>query len=386
VLAGGAWGGGSVVVLAITKVLINRGNQVWVLCLDDTTERRFSEIGATIIRSPLWFHPINPIDVVPFLQVYKLCVQERFDLVATHTSKGGFIGRLAARLAGVPHIVHHAHGFAFRECNSPWVRRLYILLERFASRYCDSIISVSEDHRQGAIREHVASPDKIQTVLNGINIDAFAGADGAAARATLGFGNDDILLCVASRLAPKKGLEYLVEALPAVIAQHPSVQLVLFGDGPMRKELSDQASRLGVLDHIHFPGFRQDVPRLLSGFDLILQPSLSEGLSISILEAMASGRPLIACDIQGNREIIRNLENGLIVPPADSAALSGAILHLLSDPALAERMGRNAAVDCQSRFSESRMVEQTVRIYGEVVRSASAPAVQPQRIEPTASI
>lgn len=386
VLAGGAWGGGSVIVLAITRELINRGDEVWVLCLDDTTAQRFSEVGAFIVRSPLWFHPINPIDIVPFLQIYKLCVQQRFDLVATHTSKGGFLGRVAARLAGVPRIIHHAHGFAFRECNAPALRRFYILLERFASHYCDSIISVSEDHRQGAIREHVAPPDKIRTVLNGINFDAFAGADRAAARAALGLGDEYILLGVASRLAPKKGLEYLIEALPAVVAKEPSIRLVLFGDGPMRKELAEQAQRLGISSHIMFPGFRQNVPRLLSGFDIILQPSVSEGLSISILEGMASGRPLIVCDIQGNREIIRNLENGLLVPPADSAALSRAILHVLSDRASAERMGQNAALDCRKRFSEPRMVEQTLGIYDEVIYSASAASARPRQIEPITPI
>ena len=94
ILAGGAWGGGSVVVLAITKALIDRGNHVCVVCLDDTTARRFAAIGAIVVRSPLWFHPINPVDIVPFVQLYLLCLRERYDLVATHTSKGGFLGRL----------------------------------------------------------------------------------------------------------------------------------------------------------------------------------------------------------------------------------------------------------------------------------------------------
>jgi glycosyltransferase involved in cell wall biosynthesis len=366
VLAGGAWGGGSVVVLAITKALIDRGNHVCVVCLDDTTARRFASIGATVVRSPLWFHPINPMDIVPFVQLYLLCLRERYDLVATHTSKGGFLGRLAARLAGVRHIVHHAHGFAFRECNHPLVRRLYVLLERFASKYSDSIISVSEDHRQGALREHVANPSMIRTVLNGINLQPFATVDRLAARRAMGFDNEDILLCVASRLSPKKGLEYLIEAMPAVFARFPTVHLLLFGEGPMRDELSRQAERLGLSAHIHFPGFRQNVTQLLGGFDVVLQPSLSEGLSISILEAMAAARPLIVCDIQGNREIIQNMHNGLLVPPADSSALSAAILHILCNPSLADVIGRNAALDCRDRFSEDRMVKETIAVYDDV--------------------
>jgi glycosyltransferase involved in cell wall biosynthesis len=155
----------------------------------------------------------------------------------------------------------------------------------------------------------------------------------------------------------------------------------------MRTELEQQAHRLGISDHIQFPGFRQDVPRLLAGFDIILQPSLSEGLSISILEAMASGRPLIACDIQGNREIIRDGENGVVVPPADARALSAAILRLLSDPASAERMGRNAAVDCGDRFSEPRMIQQTIGVYDDVIHTTSpSSSPQPHQVTPVAPV
>jgi glycosyltransferase involved in cell wall biosynthesis len=363
------------VVLAITRALVNRGDSVWVVCLDDSSAERFRAVGATIVRSRLWFHPINPLDAVPFAQLHALCLRERFDLVATHTSKGGFLGRLAARLAGTPHIIHHAHGFAFRECNRPAVRRFYIELERLASRCCDSIISVSEDHRQGAIREQVAHAGKIHTILNGIDLCPFEDADEAAARRQLGFRKEDVLLCVASRLAPKKGLEYLIAAMPAVAGQFPSIHLVLFGEGPMHKALRRQAERLGISDRVHFPGFRPDIPKLLAAFDVILQPSLSEGLSISILEAMAAARPIIACNIQGNREIIRHCETGLLVPPADSAALSEAIAKILSDPVGAKTMGQNAALDCRTRFSQERMVEQTVAIYDSICRRASSPPI-----------
>ncbi len=380
VLSGGAWGGGAVVVLAITRALLNRGDQVWVLCLDEGVASRFREAGATVVASPLWFHPINPLDLVPFAQLYALCVKERFDLVATHTSKGGFLGRLAARFAGTPHIVHHAHGFAFRECNSRAVRRFYIALERLASGYCDSIISVSEDHRQGAIREGVASATQVQTVLNGIDLLPFGEIDRAAARRAFGFREEDVVLCVGSRLAPKKGLEYLIAAMPAVIARYPSAHLVLFGEGPLHVELLRQAEQLHISRHIHFPGFRKDISQLLGGFDVVLQPSLSEGLSISILEAMAAGRPIIACDIQGNREVIRHGKNGLLVPPADPAALSEAIVQVLSDPAVAKTMGEEAARDCRTRFSQDRMVDETVAIYDQVCGRLVSAEIKPEAL------
>jgi glycosyltransferase involved in cell wall biosynthesis len=384
VLCGGSWGGGAVVVRAIAEALLRRGDRVWVLCLNDEVARRFEEVGAISYRPHFWLRPINPLDAVPFVELYALCVKERFDLVATHTSKGGFLGRLAARLARTPHIIHHAHGFAFRECNRPAVRLFYIELERLASRCCDSIISVSEDHRQGAIRERVADDAKIETVLNGIDLRPFMCANRVTARQRLGFIDDDILLCVASRLAPKKGLEYLIQAMPAAIAHFPSIQLVLFGKGPMQKSLCRQTERLGISGHVHFPGFRPDIAQLLAGFDVILQPSLSEGLSISILEAMAAGRPVIACNIQGNREVIRNGETGLLVPPADRGALSEAIVRVLSDPRAAKIMGQKAARECRIRFSQERMIKQTIEIYDRVCcRSYHSPVTVAETTIPT---
>jgi glycosyltransferase involved in cell wall biosynthesis len=371
ILGGGSWGGGSVVVMAYLEQMIERGDEVWVLCLEDDVERRFHQAGCRTVRSPFWFHPINPCDVIPFFQLWRLCRREKFDLVATHTSKGGFLGRLAARAAGVRRIVHHAHGFAFRETQPQLIQRCYAVLERIASRACDLIISVSEDHRQLGIRERVAAPEKIVTVLNGIDVDAFSQVSKDQARAGLGFGPADLLIGVASRLAPKKGIGDLIAAFPAIHRTHPTAQLVLIGDGPARADLEAQARATGLAGRIHFPGFRQDVERVLAAFDLLLQPSISEGLSISVLEAMAAGKPLIVCDIPGNREIITSEVNGLMAAPSDPAALSDAVLWMLDHPAQAAAMGSTALADCRRRFSRDRMVAQILETYDGLFPQAS---------------
>jgi glycosyltransferase involved in cell wall biosynthesis len=162
------------------------------------------------------------------------------------------------------------------------------------------------------------------------------------------------------------------------MARFPSVHLVLFGTGPLQEELRRQAEQAGISGHLHFPGFRKDLPRLLGGFQVVLQPSLSEGLSVSILEAMGAGRPIVACDIQGNRELIRHGKNGLLVPPADPAALAAAVIQMLSDPARAAIMGQQAAHECRTRFSEQRMVEQTITIYDRVCRRMASNAIEPE--------
>jgi glycosyltransferase involved in cell wall biosynthesis len=363
VLCGCAWGGGPAIVLAITKALIERGDEVWVVTANREQTKRFEEAGATVVELKHWFYQIHPRDLVAFVQLFLLCRRERFDLVTTHTSKGGFIGRLAAKFAGARHIVHHAHGFAFRETQGRWTRRFYVLLERIAARACNVIISVSEDHRRDAIRERVAAPQKIVTILNGIEVDSFGCTSTREARQKLRLEVEDPLIGLANRLAPKKGMEHLIEAFRQIHEFYPRARLVLLGEGPSQPELERQARNAGLGDRVYFPGFRRDIPELLAAFDIIAQPSISEGLSIAILEAMAAGKPLVACDIPGNREIITSGVNGILVPPSDPPALAMAIGSLLDNSAYARMLGETAQADCRKRFSQDRMVRQTLSLY-----------------------
>jgi glycosyltransferase involved in cell wall biosynthesis len=363
ILCGGAWGGGSEVVLAITKDLNARGDDVWVVTANDEQTRRFEEAGATVMQFGHWSRQIHPRDLFVLFRLFLLCRRERFDLVATHTAKGGFIGRLAAKLAGTRHIVHHAHGFAFRETQGHRTRRFCALLERIAAHACSVIISVSEDHRQDALRERVAAAEKIVTILNGIEVAAFGRTSMQDARRKLGMETGDILIGVASRLVPRKGLEDLIRAFPQVHELHPNTRLVLLGEGPIQSDLERQAQGTGLGDRIHFPGFRRNVPELLAAFDIIAQPSISEGLSLAILEAMAAGKPLVACDIPGNREIITSGVNGILAPPSDPSALAMAIRSLLDNTAYSRKLGEAAQADCRKRFSEERMVRQTLSLY-----------------------
>jgi|SRR5215472_9715892 len=363
IVCGGPWGGGPAIVLAITQAQLSRGDRVWVVTASEEQTRRFEEAGATVIELGHWFYQIHPRDLLAFFQLFLLCRRERFDLVTTHTSKGGVIGRLAAKLAGARHIVHHAHGFAFRETQVPGTRRFYILLERIAARACNVIISVSEDHRRDAIRERVADAEKIVTVLNGVDVNSFACSSMWEARQKLGLEGKETLVGVASRLAPKKGLDIMIEAFQQIHEFHPRARLVLLGEGTSQIELERQAQSTGLGDRIYFAGFRKNVQELLAAFDIIAQPSISEGLSLAILEAMAAGKPIVACDIPGNREIITSGINGILVRPSDPHALAVALRSLLENSSYAHKLGKTAQVDCRNRFSQDRMVRQTLSLY-----------------------
>jgi len=367
--------------MSITRGLMERGHQVWVACNDDENASRFEEAGAAVVCPPLWLRPINPLDVSPFLYLTGLCLKEKFDLVATHTSKGGFLGRFAARLAGVPHIVHHAHGFSFNKVLSPRAHRFFVGLERLAARAGDFIISVNDQHRCMAIDLGVVEPEGICTVHNGIDLRPFCQTDGSAARRRLGFEDSDLLIGALGRLAPQKGFIYLMRAMPLVLAAVPAARLVMIGEGPLEEELKGEARNLGVADRVHFLGFRRDVPDLLAAFDVFALPSLWEGLSISLIEALAAARPIVATDIDGNREVIEHGETGLLVPPADVPALAGALGKVLLDRPLAARLGASARRSAEARFSFERMVEQNLAVYDRVVageRSRKRRALRPR--------
>lgn len=363
VVFGGAWGGGSVVVMAITRGLLERGDEVWVACTDDENERRFAEAGAHTIRLNLWRRSINPLDALLLIHLWWICWRMKFDLVATHTSKGGLLGRIAARLAGIRNIVHYAHGFAFNKDLGPLGRRFFIGLEKLGAKAGDFIVSVNDEHRRMAIELGIVDASKICTVRNGVDLCPFDGLEYGAARRAAGIPDSTIAIGTTGRLAPQKGFVHLIRSMPAVVQALPAAKLYIAGDGPLLDELRTEAQTWHVADHVEFLGFRRDTHTLLVAFDVFALPSLWEGLSISLLEALAAGKAIVAAGNDGNREAITDNDNGILVPPADHEALAAALIRVLTDPALARRLAAAARRSAEERFSEQRMVEQNLAVY-----------------------
>jgi len=364
VLAGGPWGGGAVVVLSLTKRLLQEGCQVWVLCLSDEVCRRFSEAGARVVTL-CWRREINPLlDLVAFWKLFRLCRRERFDLVHTHTSKGGFLGRIAARLAGVPVIVHTVHGFAFHEFTGSVRTIVYTYLERFAAQFCDLLICVNNEDRRTAIERGIVEPAKIVTILNGIDLAPFTGETATdALRKELGIPEQATIVGTVGRLAPQKGFADLVAAVPEILCEQPDTWFVFAGNGPQREELEGQAEALGISERCRFLGFRHDIPRLLACYDIFVLPSLWEGLSITLLEAMAASKPVVVTDIKGNREVVHDGVNGLLCQPYNGSALAEAITRLIEHPELAATLGKGARHTIEQCFDKQAMLAQTVDIY-----------------------
>ena len=370
-LGGGNFGGGTLVVLPIVRAQAKRGDRVWVFANDGESCRLLQEAGAETVKIPCWRGPITPLDIFPFLSFFWFCLTHRIELAITHTSKGGFLGRVAARLAGVPKIVHYIHGFGFHEFTPPRTRLFYVWLEKMAARFADLHVSVGEMHRVIAIDEKICPPEKIVTVLNGVDLSPFDRIDRREARARFGFGDGDLILGSAGRLATQKGFEYMLSAMPEILSKHPEAKLAICGTGELEEDLKRQARELRVDKQVQFLGFRPDAREFMVACDVFVHPSLWEGLSISLMEAMGSGTPIAASRIPGNIEMIRHWENGVLMAPREPRDIAANVLHLLGDPAWARSLGQQAARDARLHFTLDRMVAQNLEVYDRLCGRAS---------------
>jgi len=296
----------------------------------------------------------------------RLLSSEKIDILHTHGGVAGVFGRRAARNAGTPVVVHTIHGIHYLHYRNPVLRRIFIGLERSMSRTTSAVICVSEADLAQARKFRLAPADRLRLVRNGVaSVDSASDLDrgrkigGLWLRLKL---RAPVIGTVA-RLHRQKGIEYFIAAVPEILRRNSGALFVVVGGGPLEKRIRAKIERLGLTDQVILAGERPDALDLLSAFDIFVLPSLWEGLPLVLIEAAGLGRPIIATDIDGSREIIRDGETGLLVPPADPAALAGAVRRLLDDAALARRLAEKARNEIPPAFDLKRMVAETERLY-----------------------
>jgi glycosyltransferase involved in cell wall biosynthesis/ribosomal protein S18 acetylase RimI-like enzyme len=378
------FGGAAPIILGLAQVAQSEGWQVDILTTDPVFQQAAAKMGFGVVVLDVIRREIRPAwDLRGLLRLIRFLRQQRYDMVHTHTSKGGFVGRLAARFARVPAIVHTVHGFAFHEASPARVRLFYSALETFASRWCDRIVSVSEFHREWAIRLRICGQSKIIAIPNGIaELRRNPDGDPEAIRRTAGARPGDLLIMTVARLVPDKGLEYLIESAAMLSQTERRIHLAIAGDGPARRRLEELASERGVSDRVRFLGFRRDVGDLLAAADLIALPSLREGLSISLLEAMAAGKAIVATSIGGHREVVSRGDVVWLVPPANAEALRDGIVRLAEDPAIMARLGKNARAAYEDYYTEDRMLQSYKHLYFHLLGRDSRAGHEPGIVRP----
>jgi glycosyltransferase involved in cell wall biosynthesis len=285
------------------------------------------------------------------------------DLVHAHSTKAGFAARLCAAILGFKAVVFTSHGWAFNESESEWVRRIYEHAERCAAHVTTKIICVSEYHRNLALRRKVGRPDQLAVIPNGVDPGLFPGRNGNTIRKEFGL-DGYAVIAVVNRLAPPKDLTTLLKAA-ALLPDNCKVMIV--GDGELRPKTEALIHNLGLERKVILTGNRTDIPDILSVSDVFVLSSLSEGLPITVIEAMMSALPVVATKVGGVPELIDE-RVGMLVSPEAPEMLARAIASLVSDPEIRKTMGQAARQKAVQHFSVDRMLATTETLYYDIMR------------------
>ena len=310
-------------------------------------------------------HPWRDLKAASSLK--RLLRELKPDVVHTHSTKAGVLGRWAARRVSVPAVVHTIHGLAFHSYERWWRNKLYILCERMAARWTDQFVCVADAMREQALAAGIGRGKPFETVYSGMEVEPFleSGAHRAAMRQELGFTDEHFVIGKIARLFELKGHEYVLEAAARILGDHPNVRLLFVGDGLLRKAIEKRTAQLGIRSKVVFAGLvpSSSVPRYLSAMDALVHASLREGLARVLPQAFLAGKPVVSFDVDGAREIVIPGETGHLVPPKSVDGLVVALRATIDRPDEAAVLTDRGRELCRERFPWQRMVAHLDRIY-----------------------
>jgi glycosyltransferase involved in cell wall biosynthesis len=315
--------------------------------------------GLTLVEVPSLVRHLNPLlDLRAYAALKRLFAREQFDVVHTHSSKAGTLGRLAARRAGVPVVIHTVHGQAFHPYQSRWLNAAYILVERLAARHCDRILAVAQAMVDQCVAAGVAPADLYRVVYSGMDIEAFLQSrPDPALRRSLGIPEGVPVVGKIARLFELKGHDCLLAAAPGIVAAVPDVHFLLVGDGVLREPLGRRAAALGLADRVVFAGLVPPaaVCRYTALMDVLVHLSLREGLPRAVVQGLASGVPAVAFALDGTPEVVIDGITGRLCAPGDVAGVARAVVGLLGDTPSRTRMGEAGRERVRTQFCWRRM-------------------------------
>lgn len=319
---------------------------------------------------------INPVvDAVALWKLYRFMRQEKFDIVHTHLAKAGILGRIAARMAGVPIVVHGLHGMVFNDYQTWAVNRAYWAMQRLVDPLTDHYVTVSTVVTDMAVDAGIGSRRNHTTIYSGMELDWFIapGLEAEQAREKWGIPAAAKVVGTIARMVPVKGYDILFDAIPAILRDHPDTYFLLVGDGPLKEELLARAKRMGFAERVVFCGLvpREEIPSALAAMDLMAHPARYEGLPRVLVQALAMGKPCVAFDADGTREVVVTGETGYLIEPGDSDAFAAAVNELLSDPERRQSLGKAGRKRVDPAFRVETMVSETDRVYQELLQQRS---------------
>jgi glycosyltransferase involved in cell wall biosynthesis len=346
--------------------------------LDDEAQR---SPGVEVRFVPDLVRPIRPWrDLRATASLVRLLLEIGPDIVHTHSSKAGIVGRAAARAAGVGVVVHSIHGYGFHDGQPAWTRAALVGLERAAAPLTTHFVAVSRANLERGAALGIIDPDRATVIRSGVRVEEFRAAarvrDGArrALADAIGAPTGAPIVGMVACLKPQKAPLDFVAAAARVAAVRLDARFVVAGDGELRDEVEDRVAAAGLGGRFHLLGWRRDIPRLMAGLDVVVLTSLWEGLPRVVPEAIAAGRPIVATAVDGTGEILRDGVNALVTAPRDPEGIATRILRLLADPSLGEAISARAQpllaefdIDAMVRAQEDlyrRLLEARARALG----------------------
>lgn len=308
---------------------------------------------------------MNPLAALrSMVALVKLFRRERFDVLQVHTPVAALIGRIAARIAGIPLVVYTAHGFYFHDEMPRRKRALFVALERFGGRLTDLLFSQSAEDAEEAVKEGIAPRERVLAIGNGVDVSCFDPARvgaGETARATLGIPAEAFVVGMIGRQVREKGVAEFLAAAADLAQRFPKIWFLLIGErlpsdhaSGVEDEFSAAKAQLG--ERLVAPGLRSDIPQMLATMDLFCLPSWREGMPRTIIEAMMMAKPVVATDIRGAREEVVAEETGVLVPTRAPGQLAAAIERFVRDPAWGTQLGQAGRQRALMLYDEKKVI------------------------------
>jgi glycosyltransferase involved in cell wall biosynthesis len=330
--------------------------------------------GVDFMRIPeLRRDPAGLDDVRALAALVRLFRARRPDVVGTHMSKAGALGRVAARLAGVKVIVHTYHAKAFYVFDRRWKETATIAAERALTRLSSGSIVVSEKQRRDFVELKIDRPERLRVVRYGLKLEPLLAADARprTLRAETGVPETARLVGVVGRLVKIKGQDVFIRAAVEIARRFPDVYFILAGGGESQREYETLAAELGLESRFRFLGWRRDVPQVLANLDVVVLPTVNdfEGTPLAVIEALAAGRPVVATDVGGVSEVVRDGETGLLVPIKDPDAIARSVARLLDEPMTSRLLATKGRELVSDQYREADMVRNVEGYYRELAAS-----------------
>ncbi|MDD5097388.1 MAG: glycosyltransferase family 4 protein [Candidatus Omnitrophica bacterium] len=324
--------------------------------------------GLNLRRCPFLERAIHLLkDLLVLIDLFLFIKKNNIKIIHTHSSKAGILGRLAAKLAGVKIIIHTVHGWSFHDYQPIFLKGLFISLERFVAMFTDRLIVVSVYDQLKGLKNHIGDQAKYSLIHYGIDYTEF-NLTNSSIRSELGLNKNDLVVGMVACFKPQKCPQDFIKLACLINRDMPEVKFVLVGDGVLRKRVEELIAASNLEKNIILLGWRRDIPEILAAFDVFVLTSLWEGLPITLLEAMAKAKAIIATDTGGVREIIEEGKTGFLVQPHAMDELAHKLAGLLKDSALKVRIGNSAKESLKYDFRADKMIDNTQALYNSLMK------------------